>query len=171
MLLHTDACFKENYKSRYRVIFLAFSWLLGILFGISVANVASLQFSSLMCTLFSQRVSIVWMLIIHTFPLLLSAVLMHFSAYFLLFLFAFLKSFCYAFSSYIVYLYFGSAGWLLQSLLMFSGSGVAVVLLFYWFRTLPSRMIMRDTCICCIITVCFVCVDYFLVSPFLESLF
>ena len=171
MLLHIDACFKENYKCRYRVIFLAFFWLLGISLGISVANVASCQFSSLMCTLFCQRVSIVRMLIIHTFPLLLSAVLMHFSAYFLLLLFAFVKAFCYAFSSYSIYLYFGSAGWLLQPLLMFSGSSVAVVLLFYWFRMLPSRIITRDICICCIITVCFVCIDYFLVSPFLESLF
>lgn len=173
MLSHISSFSAENCKCRFCVVFLAFFWLAGISFGLYAANLASVHISSLMLTLVDQRVSIVGMLIIFIFPLLLSAVLIHFSAHRLLFLFAFLKAFCYSFSSCCIFLSFGSAGWLIQSLLMFSDTVLAIVLLWFWFRFFSAKTVElgRDAGICCIITACVVCIDYFMVSPFLASLF
>lgn len=162
----------EKINCRLSVVFLAFCWLSGILFGFFSSRLVSVYLSSLMCSLVCQRVSIVGMLIIFTFPLLLSVVLMHFSARFLLYIFVVFKAFCFSFTFSCIFLSFGSAGWLICFLAMFSNSVLAITLLWFWLRffLVRSVMVRRDAEICCAVIACTVCVDYFFVAPFLVSL-
>ena len=172
MLFSVYSFSARKHKSSFCVVILALCWLTGFFLGAYFASVSFSQFTPMMCTLFLHRVSIVGTLAVFLFPLLLSAVLAHYSAHMLLCLFAFLKAFCFSFSSCCILFCFGTAGWLLQTLLMLPNTVLMIVLLWFWFRFLIGvGSLVNDTGICCIIIVGTACINHYILSPFLASLF
>ncbi len=115
-------------------IFLAFSFLLGLLSSIGFSMNAGADFDSLMCRAASSSVSIVGLLAVSLFPFLLSAFAVLISLPELLLPICYGKAFCYGLVSMGVLRYFGSAGPLARMLLMFSNLAAIGLLYFFWQR-------------------------------------
>lgn len=82
---------------------------------------------------------------------------------------AFLLSICGIAISHV----YGSAGWLVSGLLLFSDFGICFVLLLFSFRILRSKKVlqMRDCSAYFGIALVMILFDHFVVSPFLRMLF
>ena len=124
-----------------------------------VALCCNVSISSLLCSVF--------------LPFLLSFLSIYFSKQWLLYPICFWKYFFFGFSANCLLHAFGSAGWLIQSLLMFSDIVALIMLTWFCFRnlTIHRRPEIRDVLV--IISVIFpICVvDFVFISPFLVSLF
>lgn len=164
--------FASYHKPKFYTFFLAIFWILGFCLGICLSLSASENIFSLMPILLTGNVSIVGMLIVFTFPFIIAVVLTHLSLRNFLYLLGFVKSFCFSFASSCIFLSFRSAGWLMCALIMFSDLILSV--LFFWFLlrciTGNSNMYIIDTAFCTVITAAVVCVNYYLITPFLLSL-
>lgn len=118
--------------------FLAFSWLAGLACGILVYLSAGNFLLSLMRSTLYVPVSIVGLLCVTTFPFLLSAFAVFLSKPVLLLPICFGKAFLFAFASIGILQAFGSAGWLLRWLLLFSDCASIPLLYWFWLRYLPG---------------------------------
>lgn len=120
------------------VAFLAACFLSGLFFGVWMSY--GVEFSvSLMRGVMDSAVSIVSLLGVLLLPLLFSALAVYFSKPRWLFGIAFLKAFSFAFVSAGICTGFGSAGWLVRSLILFSDGLSLPLLWLYWLRHIPGR--------------------------------
>lgn len=147
-------------------------WSAGLLLGIFLANEAPATTLSMMRTPDYPRVSIIGLVLIVAFPLITSAIAVRLCFPLLCFIFAFLKAICFSYCASCISVVYGSAGWLVRLLLVFSDSCAIAVFLWFCFRHIAGNRgaIKRDTIICVSLTVLFCCVDYYVVSPFVEIL-
>lgn len=120
------------------VAFLAFLWTAGLIFGTVTSFYAGNSVFSLMCGALYSPVSIVRLLSAMLLPLLFSAFAVYFSGAWLLIPIIFLKGFSYAYLAFGILSSFGSAGWLIQLLLIFSDTLMLPVLWIYWLRVLKD---------------------------------
>lgn len=157
---------------RDHVLLLAFSWILGFVFGMLYAHAAGDIVSALMRTAVCSRVSIVGLLASVFFPLIISAIAAYFSVPAVFISVAFLRAFSYGFCLWGVSAAYGSAGWLIRLLLLFSDSCTAVSLLWFCVRHLSGdrNSLKKDFVVCTVMASFVCCVDYFFVSPFLAAL-
>ena len=125
-----------NRLRKYAVFILAYSWIIGLLLGITVAKNVTISFPAL--TAASQNHSFTSALIVIVFPYIVSVLLMYMGLAQFIPAVAFLKSFNFAYVSWILMRDFGSASWLIQFLMMFSDCVSLPLLWWLWCRSLKS---------------------------------
>lgn len=124
---------------KYATTFLAFSWCSGLFCGIVLYFSAGDPSASLMRMAVTGYVSIVDLLMSVLLPFLISALAVYIFKPGLLAVFAFIKACLFAFFSMGTLEAFGSAGWLIRLLLMFSDICMTVVLYLYWMRHVSGQ--------------------------------
>lgn len=122
-------------QCRFRIISLVLFWLVGLICGAMIAA----RFSSSVSFTLQFKPSFLQVLFVSLLPLWLS-----FLAFQGIFVFlipiVFLKSISYGFVSVLMICYFGQAGWLLRSLLMFSGVFSACILWIIWISHISGKI-------------------------------
>ena len=148
---------------------LAFLWTAGLFLGTLAAQFAGPSFSLMRP---SSGVSIVTPLVAAAFPFLLAAFAVHIHRPKLLLFLCFCKAFCFAFCGCLIWCAYGSAGWLVRFLLMFTDICMVPVLCWFCMRHITGPIISekRDLAVCIVIAVIVAGIDYFAVSPFLAKL-
>ena len=147
-------------------------WFLGVDLAYWVFQTSGSVFCTLMGRAFSGSVSIVGLLSILIFPFLITVLASVLRKSYPLYMMSFVNGFVYSICSLSVHSYFGSAGWLVHFLLMFSQTSNLVVLLSIWIRfVLNKRCVSLKTIIwgfvlCVVILV----IDLQLISPFVALL-
>lgn len=152
--------------------FLGYSWILGLIFGGLAAVFVSNDVSSLMHAASVSRVSIVGLLSVYLFPLLFSALAVYMNLPYLLLPICFLKAVSFSYLAMGVSIAFGSAGWLVRLLLMFSDLASFPILWWFWSRSRSGShgsLLRFFTAALCLAAV-FGSIDYCLVAPFLANL-
>lgn len=162
----------SKFWCRSCVSFLAFSWALGLSVGLILVSTVQESVFSLMRAAACCRVSIVGLIVLLIFPLFLSAFAVFLSIPVMLLPIACFKGIALAFCALGVVYAFGSAGWLIRMLLMFSDSFMIPVLFWFWVRHISGNrnLLRRDFLICAAFAVVIGAMEYFLVSPYLVVL-
>ena len=161
------------YKLRkgYRFV-LAFFWIVGLLCGITVYISAEDSLFPVMRSISFHAVSIVSLLCVNLFPFLLSAFAVSSSKTVLMLLICFSKAFLFSFVSLGISQTYGSAGWLIRSMLLFSDCLTTPMLYWFWLRHLPENRpyVGWETFGMSALGILIGSVDYRIISPFLASL-
>ena len=155
---------------KYAVFALACFWSLGLILGILVAKDVSFEFS-----LFStgvQQNSIPGALLVTMFPIVASVSLLYMGQTWLIPAVAFLKSFNFAYVSWILMRDFGSACWLIQLLIMFCDCVSIPLLWWFWCRFLKSSntSLFPLSFVMVLAFFAIAILDSYLISPILLSL-
>ncbi len=152
--------------------FLAFAWILGIVFGVGASYCASHSLSSLMRMTANSPVSIFGLLSAMLLPLLCSAFAVYISCPWLLIPTAFLKAFLYTYFSFGILASYGSAGWLIRLLLIFSDTLMLPVLWLFWLRGIQWGRVDFLYRLIPAVSVVFLIgsIDYSIISPFLAQI-
>jgi hypothetical protein len=140
--------------------------------GIAAVSCAGTQVSSLMREAFIRPVSIVSLAITVFLPLLISAFAVFTSRLWVLYPLAFYKAFVFSFSAYGALIAFGSAGWLIRFLLLFSDFLLLPVLYFFWHRQISGsgKKFKSDFTVCSLIAAAVCGLDLTVISQFLSGL-
>ena len=142
------------------------SWILGILCGCFFATQTSDK-ASLMHMLLQSHMSIVGGLAVSFLPLCISAVIISLNKTALLIPLAFVKAFMYSFSSACVICAFGTAGWLVRLLFLFSDSLISLFCFRLWLCCFSGVKRIEWECMsCAICCVCVFTVDCLIIAPF-----
>ena len=157
---------------RHSTVLLAAVWCLGLLAGIFLVSRASESVIALMRLAGKSRVSIVGLLLGNLLPFLLSFAAISSSMPRLVYAVCFFRSALYGFCAFGVGLGYGSAGWLVQALLLFSDVLTMPALFWFWIRHIGGRRRSRnrDFLLCVIYAVAVWAADFCLVAPFLARL-
>ena len=152
------------------VFLLALSWVLGLKFSNYLFGIAGSNLAPQMPLAAMSQPSIFGLLTSFWLPFLFSAWAVYISAPKLLYLIAFVNAipaglFCSA-----VCASFGSAGWLVRFLLLFTDICGTVFLFHYWLRHVSGNRFFSAGVLCRYLAVgiCFAAVDYCFVSPLLQ---
>lgn len=148
---------------------LALCWTSGLVCGMLVYLSAGSSLTSLMRSTMGGTVSIVSLLYMALLPFLISAFAVSFFRP-TLFLICFGKAFLFAFASLGLFRAFGSAGWLVFRLILFSDCMLLPMLYFLWLRLLRSPLSHMELACFIALTVLVVSVNYRIISPILASL-
>ena len=155
---------------KYDTSLLACSWTFGLVFGICSVTVGSFS------PAFQQAVdvtpsffSIISVLLL---PLVISLLALYAGWRWVIFPLAFLKALAFAYVGWSVVITFGSAGWLIRLLLMFSDCASVPLLWWFWNKALTSELdALVSASIAAVLTILGIgIVDYGVISPFLVSL-
>jgi hypothetical protein len=150
-------------------VLLGIFWFLGMLSAVVTYSQTRISFSSLMRLAAADQVSIVSLILSLLLPYLLSAFAVYISKPLLLLPIAFLRGF----SLMLVFMgaseAFGSAGWLVRSLFLFSDLSFMPFLYLFWHRNI-SGVTQDGRWVCCMVGIFIACLDYRYVSPFLVGL-
>lgn len=154
-------------------LLLALSFVCGLLFGILLFRVAGNSLISLMPGILTCPVSIVDLLIPFTLPFLLSAIAVYLCIPGTLPFICFLKTTQFSFVSCGVMASFGSSGWLIRILFLFSDICCLALLYLYWLRHISvGRLFSRiEVCFFLVAAVLITGIDYLVIFPFLQGLF
>ena len=161
----------HDYRKRY-IVYLAFIWIFGLIFGVNLSFAAGPDFLSLMRGASGCSVSIVCLLSVSLLPFLFSAVAVYIRSMPFLAVLCFIKGFLFAFVSAGIFTAFKSAGWLVRILMMFSDLGCLVPLWWCWISCVSGRCrnsvypVLQSS----LLALCIISLDYVYVSPLLEKL-
>lgn len=163
---------RTNDPSSKRAWALACLWCAGLVSGLFVVFGASDSLHSLMLPAIYARVSIVGLLSGLLLPLLLSYIFFRLSVQRLVFAVCFLRAALFGFCACGVVLSCGSAGWLIQGLMMGSDLFSIPLLYVFWLRHIDGsiRNLDRDLFACAGVTVVIGLLEYFLAVPFLARI-
>lgn len=154
------------------IVLLALFWCVGLFFGIYTACSFNDAFVPLMRAAVQCRVSIVGLLLILFLPFLFAAFAVYFSQPWLLLVIGFVKAFSFGFCCFAAQSCFGSAGWLVRLLLLFSDSCMLPVLCWFCVRHISGDLmaIRKDLILALALAIVVGSIDYYWVSPFLAAL-
>lgn len=162
----------DRNQRKYSIFILAFIWCFGIIIGVGSYLSAGDSFVSLMRMAAGRNVSIVNLLISSMLPFLFSAFAVYLHSMQLLAVLCFLKAWLFGFVSCGVLTAFGSAGWLVWLMLMFSDIFCLIPLWWYWISQFRSANRVHGTrlagCLSAVLLI--VSLDYSFISPFLVNL-
>ena len=163
--------FPQNLR-KCSTIFLAFIWITGLICGASLFRLAGNSFSSLMRGAVSGSVSIVSLLSVSLLPFLFSAFAVYIRSDRLLATLCFIKGCLFALVSCSILSVFGSAGWLIRILLMFSDLLCIIPLWRYWIfcTSGTSKGLLKPLTVAGTLVSCIVYLDYTWISPLLVKL-
>lgn len=157
---------------KWASLLLACFWSWGLVFGITLFFLAGGSTVSLMRRAAGCQVSIVSLLMTNLLPFLISALAVYIHKPRLLYGCAFFRGCLLGFVSLGTMMAFGSAGWLIRLLLMFSDICLAVLLYLYWLRHISG--LRRFSGLACsgfaAASVLAASIDYCFVAPFLARL-
>lgn len=168
----TNITVRQPLRCKVRKYLLFLSWCIGLLLGVSAAANAGSNLPTMIRSATLCPVSIPGLLASTVFPFLCSAYAVSFSEPWLLLPISTLKAFSFSFCAFGVNLAFGSAGWLVRLLFLFSDACVIPLLFFYWLRHFDNTPAHPDKELlgCIIAAIAIGAADYCLVSPFLVEL-
>lgn len=157
--------------ARYKFLICAV-WTSAFFFGCMISKLCSVTTVSLMRSLLYQRPSIVSLLAVIILPFLISFCVFQAQKPYLIMPLIFAKAAMFGFTTASVAFAFGSAGWMLRWLLLFSDSLANAVLLCLWLKHATSKdsAYITDLCIYIAIVICFVCFDVYIIGPYLLTL-
>lgn len=155
-----------------RVSLLICVWLMGMAMGVFLCQFFKDVVSTLMGSVLIGRTSIVALILSDLIPLLVSFLCHRYRFFLLVYLTAFAQAFILGFSTYAVALYCGGAGWLIHFFLLFHCYIGAACSYWLWLRQFSNHISVfsREYWICALLIGITGGLDYFLVSPFLETL-
>ena len=158
---------------RFPVVILALCWVCGLLSGTYFAFCADSSFFSLMRLTLSEPVSIVNLLVTQLLPVFFSVVAVLIHRRQLFYPIAFAEAFLLSFIGIGVMIGFGRAGWLPTLLLMFSGSLISCVVLWFWISYLehPVSGVYRRLTLTAASVVLICALNYRFFLPFILELF
>lgn len=163
--------FSSNFR-KYGSGFLAFSWCMGLLTGAVLFRCAGTSLPSLMRLAVTGQVSIVSLFSSILLPFLFSAIAVYFSVPSMLVLVAFFRTCLFSFLSCGLLTAYGSAGWLVQVLFMFSEPAGLVILYWFCLRHITARRGFSPGEV--VVTFSIVSflgsVEYCVISPFLAGI-
>lgn len=153
-------------------VFLALCYLLGLFCGAVFCILSGYSISSLMRSVPHGAVSIVDLLSVTALPFLLSAFAVFISEPRLIFFICFGKAFLFCVISLGISEAFGSAGWLVRWLSMFSDIMGMPVLYLYWLRILSSgrKPLFGETFVFASLIFLIGSIDFCLITPLLAGL-
>ena len=153
-------------------IILAALWCAGLICGISAAACAGIL-PSLMRACCQSRVSIVSLLFVPLLPFLFSAFAVFISCPRLVCFVGFLKAFSFGLCLRAVSAAFGSAGWLVCSLLLFTDCVTMPALFWFWLRHADGNIssLGKDSLICTTWFLLIAIIDSAYVTPMLIQIF
>ena len=188
MILHFEICFSRFEEGlmfmarflhhigsctlrKYGAYALALSWFLGLSFGGWVFRTAGSDLPSLMLLACEGPLSIVGLLSSALLALLFSALAVYFSLPGLVLVPAFVKAFLISWFFCGIYSAFGSGGWLVCLLLMFTDLCSGVLLFAYSCRFISGdrRFFPEISCLCALAGCVIAAVDYSFVAPLLRG--
>lgn len=147
------------------------SWCVGLFWGVLCPGVSEIH-TSWMRACLDSRVTIVGLLLVPLSPLLISAVAVYLSCPYLLCPLCFCKAFTFGLCAFAVASAYGSAGWLVQFLFMFTDCLTLPALCWFWIRHADgNKGSLRKDILCC--TIWFLAigiVDYRAVLPLLKEI-
>jgi len=166
--LHSIVSIRNTFS--VKAALLAVFWLSGLLAGALLLSQTSI--SSLMCSGYYPRISIISLILALVIPFLISYILLRFLPFYFIFLFAFLKAFSFIYCYGAFMIHYGDAGWLISGMVLFSDFFLVVSLLMQWYNfatgkkcDLQSSMLVHFLSLTLIGLF-----DYIVVSPFLAML-
>ena len=155
---------------KYAAFALACSWILGLLLGTLTARSIPAELSPLVGSF--QNQSPISLVTVMLFPVLVSFLVVYMGHSWLLPLIAFLKSFSFAYVSWVLTKDFRLASWLIHLLTMFSDCLSLPLLWWFWCRLLksdkPSLFAMSLLMTFAIVTISIL--DHRFIAPILSSL-
>lgn len=161
---------KPSQSRKYSTMILAFSWTLGLLFGICSIVAGSFGPAFQQATdLLPSCFSIISVLLL---PIMISLLAVFADLRWIIFPLAFLKALAFAYVGWSVVITFGSAGWLIRLLFMFSDCASVPLLWWFWNKALTMEFdALIPASVATVMTVLGIgIVDYGVVAPFLVSL-
>ena len=147
--------------------------LFGFFTGAGYARTVSFLFLPYLNAAITHNFSFFGFTFAHALPLVLSILIVRFRRIYFLYILAAFKAFSFSFCLCAIGYCFGSAGWLIRFLLLFSDSCILPCLIWLWLRCFSRKCIAfkKDLTACIGITVLVGFIDYFVISPFLLSVF
>ena len=115
----------------HTVILLA-CWCVFLFFGIYTAHRVNTTYSSMMHAFINSRMSIVSLTCVAFLPFLYSMVAFRLNQFYLLIPVVCIKAYAFGFICSLICVLFGTAGWLMRLLLVFTDSILVIPLLCYW---------------------------------------
>ena len=158
-------------RRRGITLILASFFFLGQLLGVWFSGSASELLFSTMRMLPGSHASIIGLLSAAVLPFLFSACAVYLRQPLILIPIAFWKAFLFSYIGFGLFRAWGSAGWLLLGLTMFSSLSSMPVLCWYWLRHIGGRPF--EPGVCCLILgglVVIGIIDYCLIVPFLANI-
>lgn len=157
---------------RSPVVHLITAWITGLISGYCLCLLIECSVNSLMGSVVISRTSIVGLIIVLVIPMMISYFAVRYHLRYLIYLTAFFEALILGFCSSAVYLAYGNAGWLVRSLLLFSGSICSVAHIWLWLRQVSGkrRAFRVDFAVCMGVVALTGVLDYLIVSPYLVSL-
>ena len=162
-----------SHKSRrVAVLFLAFAFISGLLMGCVIQLSAEFDSYSWMRGTPDAPVSIVGLLSVILLPFLFSAFAVYSSQRWLLIPIAFCKALSFALVACGIGAAYGSAGWLMRILLMFTDIFSLPLLVLFWVRYCGGerRLTLHSVFTYFTAAACIGSIDFFVISPFLAGL-
>ena len=151
-----------------KVIWLHVVWIMGLLCGGVFALFADSSSVSLMRM--PGHLSIVGLLFIPLFPFLISAFAVYLSRPRLIYVICGWKAFCFGAGAVLIRLSYGSAGWLVQGLLLFTDGITLPILYWLWLRCLEGGGFRRSAAVCLGLFALTAAVDWKWIAPFLNQI-
>jgi hypothetical protein len=153
-------------------LLLALAWLVGLGFGAAIFCYSGEYTASLMPLAATGQLSIVSLLLSTSLPFLLCAAAALLSMPRLLPVIGFFRAFSYAWVVCAVFCAFGTGGWLIRLLLLFTPTWSCVLL--YWYMGHHASCLRSFSCwslgFCLLMVGILVFLDFFHVSPLLQQL-
>ena len=161
-----------SFWRKYGPLFLALSWFVGMLLGISAALTASEFLVPMMRESVKCSASIPGLLAATLLPFLLSAYAVSLSEPWLLLIISALKAFGFSFCASGVSLAFGQSSWLVRFLFLFSDHCLIPVLYLYLLRHIRGHTELKawEFPVCIGSALLVGTIDYCLIAPFLVTL-
>lgn len=154
----------------FKVTFITFVWCIGFTIGIILAAASYPSSTTWICSLISSPQSIFLHWFITSIPFIATIVFVRFYIRVGIYGIVFLKAFTYAFSSYLIYNAFGSAGWLVTPLSMLTNTLCCLILFHIWFiQSAGMNCNKKRIAIYSFIYTFAILVDYLYITPFLTS--
>jgi len=158
-------------STKLRLAFLALIWFAGFGAGLMIYRSAQTVLVSVMLGASHSTLSIVGLLLMILLPILITVIAVHDSKPALLYVLCFLKAVLYSVAVLSVYGTYGSSGWLVQFLLMFTENCTMACLWLLWIHSILTRfrVSQRIVWICSGAALSAGLLDLFVISPFAVS--
>lgn len=151
---------------------LAAAWIPGLVAGVFIGFGVAGVFAPYLQSAYSSCASLLGLVFGLSVPLLFTVVMEHCFGYASILLVVFLKAFSFSVSVTTCVISCDSAGWLISKLLFFSDFFGILVFLWLWMQILRKKQLVHRTLLVAFALILIVAsFDYFIVSPFLSSLF
>jgi len=155
-------------ERKWRTIFLAFLFFLGLAYGLYCFINSQNMLFPLMLGSYAGSVSIVSFFASSILPFLLSAIAVSFSIPWLIYFLSFTEAFLFSFVSLLVIFSFQPVGFLIRFLFLFGDITTLPILYFFWHKYLSSNSSYLYSGIFLFLSYgCLIgCIDYCMVLPF-----